>query len=103
MSIGMLIDNPGGSRELYERLLATMDVHPPLGGIAHLAGPGPQGGWRVIEVWESEEQAKAFVTERFKPALRAVGFEGTPPVPQFWTIEAVELAPSGHAAAGSST
>lgn len=100
MTIGMLIDNPQGSQELYERLLETMDADLPLGGIAHIAGPGPEGGWRVIEVWETEEQARAFLTQRFAPALRAVGFEGPPPTPQFWTVVASETGHRSHATTG---
>lgn len=96
MSIAMMIDNPRGSRELYERLLEAMDADLPLGGSLHLAGPHPEGGWRVIEVWETEEQAREFLTERFAPALREVGFEGPPPTPQFWTVVAHE---AGRAAA----
>ena len=58
MSVVMMIDNPYGSQEIYERASAGMNL--PLGGSVHVAGPGPQGGWRVIEGWESEEQARRF-------------------------------------------
>lgn len=92
MSIALLIDNPAGSRELYERILDNIDHDLPMGGILHLAGPGPEGGWRVIEVWESPEEAKRFLTERFAPALRAAGFEGAPPPPQLWPLLVHETA-----------
>ena len=49
MSVAMLVDNPAGSRELYESILDKLDHDVPLGGILHVAGPGPEGGWRVIE------------------------------------------------------
>ncbi len=48
-----------------------------------MAGPSPNGGWRVIEVWESEEDANRFFTERLLPASEAVGVAGRPQ-PQFW-------------------
>ena len=92
MSIAMLIDNPAGSRELYERLLDSMGHDLPLGGTLHLAGPAPDGGWRVIEIWDSPEEAKRFLTERFAPALRAAGFDGPPPTPQFWPVLVHEAA-----------
>lgn len=63
-----------------------------MGGVLHLAGPAPAGGWRVIEVWNSPEEAKRFLTDDFAPALRAAVFEGTPPVPQFWPVLVHEAA-----------
>lgn len=90
MSIAMMIDNPAGSRDLYERILDNLGSPVPLGGILHLAGPSPTGGWRVIEVWETPEQARQFLTQRFAPAIRAAGFEGPPPTPQLWPLQVVE-------------
>ncbi len=103
MSIAMLVDNPAGSQELYERILDNLDHDLPLGGILHLAGPSPEGGWRVIEIWESPEEAKRFLTERFAPALHAAGFEGPPPSPQFWPVLVHEAAQSEHAPVVGST
>lgn len=92
MSIAMLLDNPAGSRELYERILENINHPLPLGGTLHIAGPAPEGGWRVIEIWDSPEEARRFLTERFAPALRASGFEGPPPTPQFWPVLVHEAA-----------
>ena len=86
MPIAMLLDNPEGSQELYERLRKQLDLEGPAGGILHVAGPSPNGGWRVIEVFESEEHAGRFLKERFGPALEAVGFAGGRPQPQFWPV-----------------
>ncbi len=88
MPVAMLVDNPNGSQELYEALSAEMKLDGPLGGSVHVAGPGPSGGWRVIEVWESIEEASRFIKERFLPALEAVGFAGPPPKPEFWPVHA---------------
>jgi hypothetical protein len=52
--------------------------------IFRVAGPSPNGGWRVIEVFESDEDAQRFVA-RLKPAFEAVGVPGPPP-PQFWPV-----------------
>lgn len=86
MAIAMLMDNPAGSQELYGRLRKQLDLEAPAGGILHVAGPSPNGGWRVIEVFESEVDAERFLTERFGPALEAVGFAGGRPEPQFWPV-----------------
>ena len=86
MAIAMLVDNPDGSQELYGRIRKQLGLEAPAGGILHLAGPSPNGGWRVIEVFESEEDAGRFLEERFGPALEAVGFTGRRPQPQFWPV-----------------
>jgi hypothetical protein len=85
MAVAMMVDNPAGSQELYERIRAHLGLEKPAGGIFHVAGPSPNGGWRVVEVWESEEQAKQFLEERFMPALRALGVD-RPPSREFWPV-----------------
>jgi hypothetical protein len=39
----------------------------------------------VIEVWESEQDARAFLRERLRPAVEAVGAP-TLPRPRFWPV-----------------
>ena len=85
MPIAMLVDNPQGSQEMYDKVRAQMGLDAPAGGIFHAAGPSPNGGWRVIEVWDSEEDAQKFFKERLGPALEANGL-GPPPQPQFWPV-----------------
>jgi hypothetical protein len=85
MAIAMMVDNPEGSQEGYDAVREKLGLEKPAGGIFHVAGPSPDGGWRVIEVWESEEDAKRFVKERLLPAFEAVG-TAPPPPPQFWPV-----------------
>lgn len=85
MAIAMMVDNPEGSQEIYDRVREQLGLDKPAGGIFHFAGLSPNGGWRVIEVWESEEDAKRFVKERLLPAFGAVGVPPPPP-PQFWPV-----------------
>ena len=85
MAIAMVVDNPHGSEELYERIRELIGLERPAGGTCHLAGPRPEGGWRVIEVFDSENDARRFVQERVLPAAEAVGAEPPPP-PQFWQL-----------------
>ncbi len=89
MSVAMLIDNPTGSQETYEALRAKLEVDGPIGGVAHIAGPSPTGGWRVIEIFESTEAASRFLRERFAPALAELSENGSPPEPQFWPVHSV--------------
>jgi hypothetical protein len=85
VTVAMLVDNPEGSREIYESVRERLSLEKPAGGIFHVAGPGPDGGWRVIEVWESEQDAQRFVQERLLPAFKAVGAP-LPPEPQIWPV-----------------
>jgi len=82
----MMVDNPEGSQELYERIRGQLGLEKPAGGIFHLAGPSPNGGWRVIEVWESEEEANRFFEERFFPTLKALGISAPPLRREFWPV-----------------
>lgn len=82
----MMIDNPHGSPEIYDRTAARLGLDRPAGGILHLAGPGPNGGWRVIEIWESQQEAIRFLRDRFAPALHGAGVTGPPPQPEFWPV-----------------
>jgi hypothetical protein len=85
MAVAMIVDNPQGSEETYDRVREQLGLEKPAGGIFHVAGPSPSGGWRVIEVWESEEDAKRFVAERLQPALEAVG-AAPPTPPELWPV-----------------
>jgi hypothetical protein len=82
MSVVMLIDDPNGSQEIYEKV--SSGFTPPIGGRVHVAGPRPGGGRRVIEVWAIEEEASRFLREEFGPAWRATGAPGPPREPEFW-------------------
>src|SRR5579872_5830932 len=62
----------------------------PPGFIAHLAGPRPQGGWRVIDVWESEDAANAYYSsEQFRPVRDAAADAGLTTTP--WPLHRTEI------------
>ena len=87
MTIAMMVDNPKGSQEIYDQVRERLGLGDrPAGGIFHLAGPSPNGGFRVIEVWESEDAARSFIRERLAPAFEAVGVPGPPPQAEFWPV-----------------
>jgi hypothetical protein len=86
VAVALMVENPDGSQELYEQIRAELGLEKPAGGIFHIAGPSPNGGWRVIEVWESEEEADRFFKERFFPALRTLGIPGPPPKRELWPV-----------------
>lgn len=86
--VAMVLEWPGETQEQYEQLmkLLALDENPPDGGIFHVCGPIP-GGWRVLEVWESEEAFWRFFYERLKPAVRRVEIPGMPD-PQLFPVHA---------------
>jgi hypothetical protein len=51
---------------------------PVAGLLVHVAGQGPNG-FRVVDVWQSEETFKRF-GEKLMPILKAVGVEGQPEI-----------------------
>ena len=56
--------------EVYPRVMP--DGQLPEGCQVHIAGPSA-GGWRVITVWDSEEQFQQFRNDRLIPAMKEVG------------------------------
>jgi hypothetical protein len=89
MAVAMLLEWPGQTQEQYEQLmkLVGLEANPPEGGLFHVAGPMP-GGWRVVDIWESEEAFERFAGERLMPAVQRVGIPDMPD-PEFYPIEGV--------------
>jgi hypothetical protein len=86
MTIALIVDNPEGSQEVYDKVRGQLGLAAPAGGIFHLAGPSPTGGWRVLEVWESEDDARRFREERLLPAFDAAGVPRPSSPPEIWQI-----------------
>jgi hypothetical protein len=70
-------DNPEATLDLYDRVEAALGDEAPPGLIVHVAGEGPNGGLRVIDVWESKEAFEHFRDERLLPTIERV--TGSPP------------------------
>jgi hypothetical protein len=43
--------------------------NPPAGLIFHSAGPSPDGGWRIIDVWDSRAAFDRFLAEQVGPTM----------------------------------
>lgn len=77
MAIAFIFEVDGMTQEQYDGLMSAMGldeggVTATVGALAHLAGPKADGGWRVIDVWESEDAANAFYgSDRFAPVREA--------------------------------
>ncbi|MFF8410024.1 hypothetical protein [Streptomyces omiyaensis] len=86
MAVIVSFDFPGAGRELYDEVIARVtrgrgftcfaDL-PNTGLLSHAAGP-VDGGFRVTEVWESEE-ALATHARTFAPVLADLGHADVEP------------------------
>ncbi len=85
MAIAFLHEVPGMTQEQYDQTLEAVQRggRKDEGLIFHVAGP-IEGGWRVVDVWESQEAVNKFFQEVLGPALQAAGIAATPP--QFWPV-----------------
>jgi hypothetical protein len=74
MAVVQIKELRGMTRELYEHVTHELNLSgPPPGSLLHASGP-MEGGWRIIEVWESEEAANAFFrSELFQRTSRSTG------------------------------
>jgi hypothetical protein len=74
MAVVIVNEIDGGSQEMYDTV--NPKVMPggglPEGCQLHIAGP-IDGGWRVITVWDSEEQFNQFRDTTLVPALQEAG------------------------------
>lgn len=71
MAVLMIGEVPQLTEEMYGGMISQMrpSLEASKGFIAHTGGPSPSGGWRVVEVWESQEDADAWFEATVKPNL----------------------------------
>lgn len=70
MPVLITADVPGQTQERYDQMLTTLSplLRQAKGFIAHGAGPD-DGGWRVFEIWDSQEDATQFFAKYIHPNL----------------------------------
>jgi hypothetical protein len=80
MAVGIRQKVAGVTGEQIDKLNATIDPdgNPPAGLLFHASGP-VDGGWGVIDFWESRAHFDRFAQERIGPAMASLGFEGGAP------------------------
>ncbi|MEA2481794.1 MAG: hypothetical protein QOJ07_3716 [Thermoleophilaceae bacterium] len=96
MAIAVLMEIPGGTQEMYDRVMEDLQLEGvPEGGIAHLAGP-MEGGWRVLDAWESQDAFQRFYDERLGAALSAAGvpIDGPPKFAELYNVMTADGATS---------
>jgi hypothetical protein len=76
MAVVVVNEIEGGTQDFYEQV--NPKVMPggslPDGCQLHIAGP-TENGWRVITVWDSDDQFQQFRDEKLVPAIREAGSE----------------------------
>jgi hypothetical protein len=84
MAVGIRIKLEGVDAEQFDVIERSVDPdgNPPNGLIFHASGP-IEGGWGVIDFWESREQFDRFAEERIGPAVAAGGVATQPDIKEF--------------------
>ena len=74
MAVVQIHELPGMTREQYEQAMKQLGLSgPPPGSHLHASGP-MEGGWRIVEVWDSEEAAGSYYgSETFQQMTRTTG------------------------------
>jgi hypothetical protein len=93
MAIVAVFQSPTLTQAAYEETvrlltgrsrLAKRSDWPVEGLLVHVAGQGPNG-FRVVDVWQSEDAFKRF-GDKLMPALKAAGVQGEPEIYNAHTI-----------------
>jgi len=73
MAVAILIEVPGLTTETYDAVneQAGIASDPPAGLIIHTCGE-MDGGLRIFDVWETQEDLDRFESERLVPAMNEV-------------------------------
>ncbi len=85
MAIAVLFEMPGATQEQYDEVVQKLEdagEGMPPGRVYHVSGP-TENGWRVVDVWESQEQFERF-GQTLMPFLEEVGFPEFEP--EFWDV-----------------
>ena len=72
--IGIVFQVPGATQEMYDKAMIELNLgaNPAKGLISHTAGPH-EGGWSVVDVWESAQDFQNFFDTRLGRAIQNAG------------------------------
>jgi hypothetical protein len=71
MPVLMTAEQPHLDERTYAAMLGQLMplLRAAPGFLVHTGGPSPDGGIRLVEVWESEADSRRFFEENLKPSL----------------------------------
>ena len=78
MAVLVVVNIPGGTKEQYQanhRQITSAPWFPPKGFVSHVGAPS-DGGWLIVDVFETVDDYRAFV-EKAMPIFQE---SGTPPI-----------------------
>lgn len=81
----------GITADEYDQMVTRLGIEssPPPGGVFHLAAVGDDGKVKIVEIWDSREEAEAW-GEKVTAARDAAGFgAGSPPSIEYLDVHAV--------------
>ena len=86
VSVLVIADIPGGTAEQDAALVKGMGLseNPPSGASWRAAGP-TSTGWRIVSLWDSQEDFDRFRTDRLTPTLQAQNRDV--PTVEIWPVE----------------
>ena len=99
MAVAIVQEFSEGTQEQYDQSvegLARSGIRSE-GRIFHVAGPleaGIEVGWRIVDVWESQEAFDAFI-QRVGPILQVLGM-WPPDESKTWTVHNLLSGPENH-------
>ncbi len=75
MAVIVHVQSSEWTQQHYDRILGEVMPGGRLipGCLSHVAGPRPDGGWQVIDVWESPEAFQQFAQQTLIPAAQRLG------------------------------
>lgn len=73
MTVSTLLEFPGVTLEQYEAVGEQLAHFGPPDGILHHACGPTEDGWRIMDIWESEDAFDRFVDGTYLPAMEAAG------------------------------
>ena len=73
MAILIIHQGADWNQELYDQAMERVipdQSNPPEGMVASFAAPGENGGWRVVDIWESEADWESFRNGTLIPGIQ---------------------------------
>ena len=88
MAVLVIGEVAGGTAERDAAAVEALglEANPPAGARFRVAGP-TENGWRVVSLWDSQEEVDQFVEERLIPTLERAGVPK--PTFEYWPIESI--------------
>ena len=95
MALTVLYQIPGLTEDQYDKIIETLQassITAP-GRIYHVAGP-MEGGWQVVDVFESREAFEQFIGGSLGPVMQKLGI--APPPMTFSPVHNMLRGPEHH-------